>query len=714
MAQGSTGGALGAAVPATSTVANQVDRFFELSLLGLLASGFLAVAGSGYLDAPTIVITAAALLTRALLVAGVVRFDLPPIVVTLLTLAYIGFYAIDYFLISRSFIPAAIHLVFFVAVVKILTGHTDRDYLLLKVIALLELLAACIVSASFNFFVFLLLFLVLGVATFASSEIRQSRKRGDSPARISGAGVTARLVGVVLTVSLAILLITAVLFFFLPRTARAAFQHLVSHRYHLAGFSNHVMLGEIGEIKQENVAVMHVKMDRPEDRTLALKWRGAALSEFNGRAWFNRPAPGQILQPDRAGLLRLDDEPYHRGGHYISYAVYLSDLAQDALFFAGTPQYLRIDSLVVRRPFGNYSAQFTEARTVSYQVYSQLDSPAGALDPESVTPLPPGARETYLQLPRLDPRIRDLTEKIVGAEPSPAVQAAMLEKYLRTTYGYTLELPKTEPDDPLAFFLFHRKKGHCEYFASAMAVMLRVIGVPSRVITGFQSGVYNPISGSQLIRTSDAHSWVEAWLPDRGWTTFDPTPPDANLVGLSAWTRLGFYADAIDVFWQDWVLNYNLERQLQLASRVGESSRHIGLNWTDGPRFWSGRNWSGLRDFAFVLLGAIALAFLGKFLRRDGWRWWTTRQRMLKVQRGEGQASDATLLYQRMLKALRRRGIEKPAWLTPCEFARVLQEPELSLLVEDFTSAYNELRFGGNTEAAGRIFVLLERLETAP
>jgi protein-glutamine gamma-glutamyltransferase len=714
MAQGSAGAALGAELPAVS----QVDRFFELSLLGLLASGFLAVAGSGYLDAPTIVITAAALLIRALMVAGLIRFELPPIVITLLTLAYIGFYAADYFLISRSFIPAAIHLVFFVAVVKILTGHTDRDYLLLKVIAFLELLAACIVSASFNFFVFLLLFLVLGVATFASSEIRQSRKRGYSPARISGAGVTARLVGVVVSVSLAILVITAGLFFFLPRTARAAFQHLVSHRYHLAGFSNHVTLGEIGEIKQENVPVMHVKMDRTEDRALALKWRGAALSEFNGRAWFNRPVAGQILQPDRAGLLPLEDESPRRDGRYISYAVYLSDLAQDALFFAGTPQYLRIDSMVVRRPYGNYSAQFSESRTVSYQVYSRLDSPAAASDPTLVPPLAAGARQVYLQLPRLDPRIRELTDKVVRADMSPAIQARTLENYLRSNYGYTLELPKVEPDDPLAFFLFHRKKGHCEYFASAMAVMLRVVGIPSRVITGFQSGVFNPISGSQLIRTSDAHSWVEAWLPDRGWTTFDPTPPDPNAPTLSVWTRLSFYADAVDVFWQDWVLNYNLERQLQLASRVGESGRHIGLNWNEGPRWWNARNWNGLRDFAneygWAFLGVLALTLLAKFFGRDGWRWWTARQRMLKLQRGEAQASDATLLYQRMLKALRRRGIEKPAWLTPCEFARVLQEPELSLLVEDFTSAYNELRFGGNAEAAGRIFVLLERLETAP
>src|SRR5271156_4244466 len=411
-----------AALPPASLVANQVDRFFELSLLGLLASGFLSVAGSGYLDAPTVVLTAAALLTRALLVAGLIRFELPPIIVTLLTLAYIAFYPVDYFFISRSFIPAAIHLVFFVAVVKILTGRSDRDYLLLKVIAFLELLAACIVSASFNFFVFLLLFLVLGVATFASSEIRQSRKRGYSPARITGAGVTARLAGVVLSVSLAILVITAGLFFFLPRTARAAFQHLVSHRYHLVGFSNHVTLGEIGEVKQESVPVMHVKMDHPEDRSLALKWRGAALSEFNGRAWFNRPAPGQILQPDRAGLLRLDDEPYHRGGHYISYAVYLSDLAQDALFFAGTPQYLRIDSLVVRRPFGNYSAQFTESRTVAYQVYTRVEAPSARTEAE-IEPLTAAERSAYLQLPRTDPRIRELAENIVTGETSSVRRA---------------------------------------------------------------------------------------------------------------------------------------------------------------------------------------------------------------------------------------------------------------------------------------------------
>jgi protein-glutamine gamma-glutamyltransferase len=695
-------------------VVSPVDQFFELSLLGLLASGFLAVAGSGYLDAPTLFLTSAALIVRALMVAGVVRFDPPPGIVTALTLAYIGFYPIDYFFISHTFIPAAIHLVFFVAVVKILTARTNRDYLFLKVIAFLELLAACIVSASFNFFVFLLLFLVLGVATFASSEIRQSRQRAQPAARQNGAGVPARLIAVVLCVSFSILVITAGLFFFLPRTARAAFQHFVSHRYHLVGFSNLVTLGEIGEVKKENVLVMHVRMDHPEDRSLALKWRGAALAEFNGHAWFNRPVAGQILQPDHDGQLPLT--PDDGKGRYISYAVYLNDLAQDALFFAGTPQYIRIDSLVVRRPFGNYSAQFNDSRTVAYQVYSRIEMPS-ARGETKIEPLPAEQRNAYLQLPRTDPRIRELAENIVGGQTSPARQAQLVENYLRTHYDYTLELPPAEPADPLAFFLFHRKKGHCEYFASSMAVMLRMLQIPSRVVTGFQSGVYNPISGSQLIRTSDAHSWVEAWLPDRGWVTFDPTPPDPHAQPLSAWTRLGFYADAVDVFWQDWVLNYNLDRQLQLASRVGESGRHMGLNWVENPRIWAARVGSALKAFArrfgFVVLGLSALLLLTWFLGGDGWRWWSARRRMLKLQRGRPAASDATLLYQRMLKALRRRGIEKPAWLTPYEFARVVQEPELSLLVEDFTSAYNELRFGGNVEAAGRIFVLLERLETA-
>src|SRR5882724_249758 len=152
----------------------RVERFFEFSLLGLLTSGYLAVVGSGYLDLPTTLLTGAGLILRALLVAGVVRLRLSASWINAVTLLYIGFFPLDYLYVSREFIPATVHLLCYLAVLRILSARTNRDYFFVKVIAFLELLAASILSAKLSFFVFLALFLIFGVATFSSSEIRRS------------------------------------------------------------------------------------------------------------------------------------------------------------------------------------------------------------------------------------------------------------------------------------------------------------------------------------------------------------------------------------------------------------------------------------------------------------------------------------------------------------------------------------------------------------
>ena len=385
-----------------------------------------------------------------------------------------------------------------------------------------------------------------------------------------------------------------------------------------------------------------------------------------------------------SGELRLNDEQDAAGGRPgrdISYAVHLSDLAGEALFFAGTPQYLRIESTVIRRPSGNYSVAAPDSRTVSYQVYSRLESSLTRQRPEDsdVRPLSIEERDVYLQLPRLDPRIRELAHSVSGTDPSAMIQARRMENYLRTHYGYTLELPPSGTRRSARLFPVSSQERALRIFCFRHGRDAARAEDPSRVVTGFQSGIYNPISGTQLIRTSDAHSWVEAWLPGRGWTTFDPTPPDPNPPLMSIWTRLGFYADAAEVFWQDWVLNYDLDHQLQLAARMGRSGRQMGTSWWDNLGISAGRWWRSLVQFAerygFILLGLAMLAVMGQLFGRDGSRWWKTRRRVQKVQRGEAQASDATLPYHRMLKVLHRRGIEKPVWLTPCEFARVVQEP---------------------------------------
>jgi transglutaminase-like putative cysteine protease len=83
-----------------------------------------------------------------------------------------------------------------------------------------------------------------------------------------------------------------------------------------------------------------------------------------------------------------------------------------------------------------------------------------------------------------------------------------------------------------------------------MAVMLRSLGIPARLVPGFQSGVWNPLTEMYVIRASDAHSWVEAWMPGSGWTTFDPTPPDPNRA-FPLWAKLTLFMDAADTFWQE-------------------------------------------------------------------------------------------------------------------------------------------------------------------
>lgn len=692
-----------------------VERFFELSLLGLVTSGYLAVVGSGYLDRPTALLTGAGLLLRALAVLGFLRLELSPRWVAALTVAYIGFYPLDYAFISREFLPATVHLVFFLAVMKILTATTNRDYAFVAVIAFLELLAAAVLSANLTFFVFLAFFLLFGVATFTSAEIRRSLRRSRNVARGGLGKLHWRLAGLTLGIGLGILALTGGLFFFLPRTAQAAFRHLVPQRYHVPGFSNEMLLGQIGEIQQRRTTVMHIRI--PGDRRpMHLKWRGGALSQFDGKRWFNPLTPREVL-PVKDGILKLvDTNQQRRTGQRINYEVQLNAIGADALFFAGTPEFLWINlPLVIRSPNDSYRLGLGTAEGFRYGVHSFLED---AAEKQPARPVPSTVLDCCLRLPPLDPRIGELARWLTRGLRSAEASTLVIQAYLQRNHRYTSELPSEEVPDPVAHFLFERRKGHCEYFASAMAVMLRTIGIPSRVATGFQSGLFNPISGWYVIRAADAHSWVEAYLPGPGWTTFDPTPPDPNPLRLSLWARLGLYLDAAETFWQEWVLSYDLDRQLVLASQMENSSRSWGSRWLDALRAgvltWKGRTVAWWKAHGGAVLIALCLAAGAVLLGPKIWRWWKTRERVRKVQRGQAHASDATLLYSRLLGLLRRRGFERPPWLTPCEFVRVLPCSEATFLVEQFTLAYNDLRFGGRTEVAPRMLALLEQLEHLP
>lgn len=688
-----------------------VDRFFEFSLLGMLASGYLAVAGSGYLDLPTLAMTGAGLVLRALLIAGVLQLNLSARLVNAITIGYIGFYPVDYLYLSGEFLPATVHLVFFLAVAKILTAKSDRDYFYVKVIAFLELLAASILSGNLNFFLFLASFLVFGVATFAGSEIRRSMRSGERIARLRRRSLGIRLGALTAAVSIGILALTSGMFFVLPRTARAAFQRLAPERFHLPGFSNEVTLGQIGELKTMNTPVMHVLV-YTGDRPLDLKWRGAALGHFDGRKWSNPPAEREILRVERSQLKLADSRAPIRAGIRIGYDVKLQAVGSDALFFAGIPESVHIGvPLVVRVAGESYRVNYGGSDGLRYVAYSFLP----AREEWPAPPLEKKERADYLQLPSIDARVGALAREVTASEPGDLAKAEAIERYLKQHYTYTAELPKREMADPVAGFLFVRRKGHCEYFASAMAVMLRDAGIPSRVVTGFQNGIFNPLSGWYVVRASDAHSWVEAWLPRLGWTTFDPTPPDPALQFPSLWTRANLYLDAAETFWQEWILNYDIDRQLTLASQMEESGRNFRLRWAERTALsmgaWARRGQHAARQYGKETLVALAAGLCLWLLLPRLLAWWRSRRGVVRVRRGQAQAGDATLLYERMLAILGRRGIEKPAWSTPTEFARTISPPEIAAIVGHLTAAYYDVRFGGNRGAAPAMVELLAALE---
>jgi protein-glutamine gamma-glutamyltransferase len=461
---------------------------------------------------------------------------------------------------------------------------------------------------------------------------------------------------------------------------------------------------------------MHIRREKGEG-LLDVRWRGSALREFDGKRWFNPAGGGEDIRvPHDRHQVTLKFEHPPRRSEWVAYRVQLSAMSFDTLFYAGMVQSIGINApLLHYTPGGSLRVSGVSTSGLKYVAASVIEEELATprVPPE---PLRAVERDEMLLLPDgLDVRIfrlaREVIEGATDGVNADDAKARAIQKYLRTNYGYTLHLlPATVPD-PLANFLFERRKGHCEYFASAMAVMLRSVGIPSRVVTGFASGVYNPLTGWQVVRASDAHSWVEAWISGRGWITYDPTPPDPNAFESAFMTRMSLFFDAAEQFWQDWILSYDLDHQITLATRVQQSSRGARPLWFERAAGWltdAGRSSATYAPRAGV---ALFLAIAAVLFGPAASRWWRGAMRVRRLKRGEGDASDATLLYRRMLGLLERRGIQKPPWLTPSEFARVLPATELSPLVEDLTSAYVEFRFGGKRDAAPRMVQLLDQLE---
>ena len=716
-------------------VQQAIDKYFELSLYLLVLTGFGTLAGTGGLDLPSVVLVGAALAFRGMLLAKRRQFIISERWTTPLSIAYFAFFAVDYFVFSRSFLPATVHLALFGVIVRMFSVRRERDHLTLAILAFLMVLAAAVLTVDSVFLFSFAAFMMMAVATFVLMEMRRSGHGANIHARHSSDPQEHRHLAFALArftpaLMLMILVSGAVLFFVMPRMSAGYLGGYSFGTDFSSGFSDHVQLGQIGQIQQSNSVVMHVQIDGDKTGRYELHWRGVTLADFDGHTW-SSPREQYILRrrPDASFVVPRPDFPREslltnvaQNQNIIHYRVLMEPIGTNVFFLAPWAQSVTGDYRMIAADAGGAVYDFDSQHSISrYEASSDLSTPAPAQLRLAGHIYPAAIAATYLHVPNLDPRVPQLAAQVTSSARNDYDKSAAVENYLRTRFSYTLQLPQTRPKDPIANFLFERKQGHCEYFASSMAVMLRTLGIPSRVVNGFRTDEFNDLTGSYVVRAKDAHAWVEAYFPGYGWQMFDPTPSGAASGAPHGWARLALYVDAMSSFWRDWVVSYDTSHQFTLGQAAVSGSRSL---WV-GSRKWARKKYAAMLQWArrsqdrvehspagwAITAGAIALALVllanvGRIARALHERWVSAHP-----ERSPEQA--ASIWYERMARTLARRGVQRPKSQTPQEFVRRITDQKLREPVARFTQVYESARFGNSTSDALRLPQLYEEVESA-
>ena len=711
----------------------RVSKVFQTSLLLLVTVGFATLAVTERLDVFSTSVLAAALLFRGFVTFGLLRIRFPRWAASVLAVVYLGYFGYDQFAEGlpsiERLIPAALQMLLFFTALKLLIVSRRRDYFYLGLLAFLHMLMASLFVGSVLYLGLLFLFIILAILTYTSFEILRGCESGAPIAEDIGV-LNSRQLGRRLAVlagvlTVAILTLSAGLFVIFPRTLGISSLQALQGDFRI-GFADEINLGATGTLALDDSPVMHIESMNGADLD-GLRWRGVGLSHFDGIRWSAPLGKSVALSPETGVTPLIGERRRAPQGLEIDYTVTMQPLQVKALFLAGQTESIELPT----RSFRGIRVNETDSLLIDSGGLQPLwySAKGWVSDRDSFKPAPVVElfsrkfQNTYLQLPPVDPRIPRLASQIAGPHRLPLDKAKAMEEYLLRQYSYSLELPRQKVDDPLAHFLFERRQGHCEYFASAMAVMLRSQGIPARIAAGFYGGIYNPLTGRQVIRGSDAHSWVEAYINRYGWMIFDPTPLVPGFA--SGWMSYWLILDAIESSWTSWVLDYDVNHQLALAQVVQTRTRDAAWNLIS----FSASVAEFLQKLEGLFVGlpvepdnvpwVLLMIFIGSsILLWLSWVWlrpslvlWRKGRRL---QSGKGEASDCSYLYAKALAVLQRQGFRRENWQTAEEFARSIDSALLRGRWDEITLSYNAARFGADAEAARRLPGLVAALQRLP
>ncbi len=288
--------------------------------------------------------------------------------------------------------------------------------------------------------------------------------------------------------------------------------------------------------------------------------------------------------------------------------------------------------------------------------------------------------QMYLQLPRdIPPRILRMADSLTSATPNPYEKVLALESWFREEFTYTRDLPSSARQATLEYFLFERQAGHCEYFSTALAVMLRALGIPSREVNGFLGGQWSEFGQYLAVTQNEAHSWVEVWFPEYGWVPFDPTPAaGSNLRATQSWLWPGrFLVDGLQYRWSRWILDYSIDNQAGLLERLSGAFGQGGRPLGESARI---TRWLRI-PVALAILAGLLLAL--------------TRIRGV---RHPSRIPSETRLYLRARRLYERR-YPHLAGTPPLAFNRDIRDKAYpgASAIDSIVRGYLEARFGGAT-----------------
>ena len=664
-------------------------------------------------------------------------------------LVIIALFAFAVLQVARSFpevdLSPFLDFVLFLLAYKLCQRRSNRDYLQITILSFLLMLASAWQATSALFIAGFFLYVLLATWTLILFHLRREieenylvRHTGDAlGARVTVTRVlnSRRVVGrsFFLTTGLMAVLVfggAALVFASVPRVGLGFILGGMRRQTAVAGFSDEVRLGMHGVLSLDNqTVVLRAQVprianlgndDARDNQVAAFYWRGTVYDTYENGEWV------RSRDENIRTRLRLFQTPGSNARTYVLASPQTSDglsghrpslggtveqeievvaLVHAVAFALDQPVAIEMPSppagafttvdveprwsnelglrMVRVSPFSVSSRrsmpEFSGAR---YRAYSRLS----AASPSTESLLSPEALAPYLRAARsLSPRVRELANQLTRGKPDAAAKVEAVVKWLQASHRYTTDL-KRDPSipDPLEDFLFRQSAGHCEYFASAAAMLLRLGGVPTRYVNGFLGGEWNNLRGSITVRDNRAHSWIEAYLGSSGWVRIDATPASSRPAHM---TRFRQVLDAVEIFWNRWVIEYSASQQLLLARQV---SREFGwLSPTFSPR--AKHQPLTRRQVLFIAAGLVVLVLLF-FLRK------LPLHRTTQTARRRGRRGEPPIfhLYRKTLERLSSRGFTRRPEESPHEYLARLREADIGAVdvLARLTDCYTGARYG--------------------